>query len=45
MRVGLARRCVPVTRRFRDGVSFGGNYTLSLSDNGTTGVPAAAAQS
>ena len=27
------------TRRFRSGVSFGGNYTLSLSDNGTTGVP------
>ena len=27
------------TRRFRNGVSFGGNYTLSLSDNGTTGVP------
>ena len=26
-------------RRFRNGVSFGGNYTLSLSDNGTTGVP------
>jgi hypothetical protein len=27
------------TRRFRNGISFGGNYTLSLSDNGTTGVP------
>ena len=27
------------TRRFRNGVSFGGNYTLSLSDTGTTGVP------
>jgi hypothetical protein len=27
------------TRRFRNGVSFSGNYTLSLSDNGTTGVP------
>jgi hypothetical protein len=27
------------TRRFQKGVSFGGNYTLSLSDNGTTGVP------
>jgi hypothetical protein len=27
------------TRRFRSGVSFGGNYTLSLSDIGTTGVP------
>jgi hypothetical protein len=27
------------TRRFRNGVSFGGNYTLSLSDNATTGVP------
>ena len=26
-------------RRFRNGFSFGGNYTLSLSDNGTTGVP------
>ncbi len=26
-------------RRFRNGVSFGGNYTLSLSDTGTTGVP------
>jgi carboxypeptidase family protein/TonB-dependent receptor-like protein len=26
-------------RRFRNGVSFGGNYTLSFSDNGTTGVP------
>jgi hypothetical protein len=26
-------------RRFRNGVSFGGNYTLTLSDNGTTGVP------
>ena len=26
-------------RRFRNGVSFGGNYTLSLSDNGTTNVP------
>jgi hypothetical protein len=27
------------TRRFRNGISFGGNYTLSLSDTGTTGVP------
>ena len=27
------------TRRFRNGVSGGLNYTLSLSDNGTTGVP------
>ena len=26
-------------RRFRNGVSFGGNYTLSLSDTGTVGVP------
>ncbi|MEO8481582.1 MAG: carboxypeptidase regulatory-like domain-containing protein [Acidobacteriota bacterium] len=26
-------------RRFRNGVSFGGNYTLSLSDTGTTGLP------
>ncbi len=27
------------TRRFRNGFSGGLNYTLSLSDNGTTGVP------
>ena len=28
-----------LTRRFRDGYSFGANYTLTLSDKGTTGVP------
>ena len=28
-----------LTRRFRDGLSFGANYTLSMSDKGTTGVP------
>jgi hypothetical protein len=27
------------TRRFRNGFSFGGNYTLSLVDKGTTGLP------
>ena len=27
------------TRRFQNGVSFGGNYTLSMKDDGTTGVP------
>ena len=31
------------TRRFRNGVSFGGNYTLSLSDNGHHGRAAPAA--
>ena len=28
-----------LTRRFRNGFSFGTNYTLTLSDKGTTGVP------
>ena len=28
-----------LTRRFRDGLSFGANYTLTMSDKGTTGVP------
>lgn len=28
-----------LVRRFRDGYSFGANYTLTLSDKGTTGVP------
>src|SRR5205823_11582408 len=27
-------------RRFRNGVSFGGNYTLTLSDKGNTGLAA-----
>ena len=28
-----------LNRRFRNGFSVGGNYTLTLSDKGTTGVP------